>query len=353
MKFIVLVLIGIGLLNTACAVEERIEMKIDEVFEEFSEGNSPGVSAAVRRGEEALYQKCFGLADLETKTEISSQTNFRLASITKQFTSYSILLLENDDKLSLSDKLDRYFPELPEFAENISIKNILQHTSGLLDYEDFVDKNDTLQLKDKDVLEILTKQDTTYFLPGSAHRYSNSGYAILALLVERISGKSFAEFLNVRIFKPLKMKYSVAFEDGISKVEDRAFGYAKNDSGFAFTDQSLTSAVLGDGGIYSSTIDLLKWDDEINRPTLLPREKFDKIFVRGIDSEGEEFDYGFGWRLDPYKNHYRPYHTGSTSGFSNIYMKLPDLDLTIILLINIRDYDAKGYAEKIADIFLK
>ena len=214
-------------------------------------------------------------------------------------------------------------------------------------------KEDTVQLKDTNVLDLLSQQDSLLFEPGKEHRYSNSGYAILALLIERISGKTFAKFLKKRIFIPLKMYNTVAYEKGISKVKNRALGYTKTDSGFTNTDQSLYSAVLGDGGIYSSVVDLLKWDNEIENPTLLPRNKFDQIFVKGRTAAGEEFDYGYGWRLDPYREFKRIYHTGGTSGFTNIYMKIPELDLTVILLINLYDYNAKGYAEKIADLFIK
>ncbi|MCK5087464.1 MAG: beta-lactamase family protein, partial [Melioribacteraceae bacterium] len=195
--------------------------------------------------------------------------------------------------------------------------------------------------------------DSTYFEPGTEHRYSNSGYAVLAMLVEKLSGKTFAQFLEERIFNPLGMNNSVAYENGISEVPNRAFGYAKTDSGFVFADQSLTSAVLGDGGIYSSTIDLIKWNESFENSELLTKDKLSKAFEKCVISNGDTVDYGFGWRLDPYKDHYRPYHTGGTSGFSNIYMKLPEFNLIVFVLINIRDYDAKGYAEKVADLFLE
>ncbi len=300
-----------------------------------------------------IYLKGFGLADIDENIFIEPKTNFRLASITKQFTALSILLLENEGKLSLADKLTKYFPELKQSYANISIKNILQHTSGILDYESLANKQDTIQLRDKDVLKLLSEKDSLYFEPGRIHQYSNSGYALLALLVERLSGVSFADFLNEKIFKTLQMNNTVAYENGISQVTNRAYGYTKVDSGFVDSDQSLYSAVLGDGGIYSSTVDLIKWDKEVNSPTLLPKVKFNQVFIKGKTSVGEEFDYGLGWRLDPYKNYERFYHTGGTSGFSNIYMKLPEHQLTIIVLINIYDYDAKGYAEKVADILIK
>ncbi len=337
----------------SCSSGNNMNERIASIFSQFQNDAIPGASVAVLKNGVVIYQEGFGLADLASKRKIEPSTNFRLASITKQFTSFAVLLLENDGKLNLEESISKYFPELPQYAEKIKIKNILQHTSGFVDYENYIDEKDTRQLKDKDVLKILVDNDSTYFEPGFKHLYSNSGYAILALLVERVSGSSFAEFLTNRIFIPLKMSNSIAYENGISEVPNRAFGYVNTDSGFVFSDQSLSSAVLGDGGIYSSTIDLLNWDKEVDSPTLLPKENFYRVFEKGKNSNGEEFDYGFGWRLDPYKNYYRPYHTGSTSGFSNIYMKIPELNLTIIVLINIRDYDAKGYAEKIADLFIK
>ena len=351
MRLLLILLFGF-LTLTSWNYETSINEKIDDIFKEFKNGDTPGASVAVLKEGEVIYQKGFGFADIDNKVGIEPKTNFRLASITKQFTALSVLLLEQEGKLVLDDAISKYFPELPTYANRIKIKNILQHTSGFLDYENYIDEKDSVQLKDKDVLRILINQDSTYFESGSQHLYSNSGYAILALLIERVSGIGFAEFLTNRIFSPLKMSTSIAYENGISEISNRAFGYVSTDSGFAFSDQSLTSAILGDGGIYSSTIDLIKWDIEVNSPSLLPKEKFNKVFEKGKNSNGEEFDYGFGWRLDPYNNYFRPYHTGGTCGFSNIYMKIPGLNLTIIVLINLRDYDAKGYAEKIADLFI-
>ena len=346
-----LLTIILSLMFFSCSEKPSLENKIDEMFSEFT-NETPGASVLVLQKNKVILQKCYGLADIEKQTLIESKTNFRLASITKQFTAFSILLLENEGKLSLDDSLTKHFSDFRKYANNITIRQILQHTSGLLAYENYMDDTLTIQLKDKDVLDILIKQDSTYFQSGTKHRYSNSGYAILALLVEKLSKKTFAQFLNNRIFTPLNMNNSIAFENGISEVENRAFGYAKTDSGFIFTDQSLTSAILGDGGIYSSTLDLVKWNNEINRPTLLPKTKLDLAFEKLVLPNDEVVNYGFGWRLDPYRNFERPYHTGGTSGFSNIYMKIPKLDLAIIVLINIREYDAKGYAEKIADIII-
>lgn len=345
--FLIVLLMLVG-----CNNKIDMNQKIDYIFSEFND-TTPGASVAVVKDHKVIYQRGFGLADLERKTKIEPKTNFRLASITKQFTALSIMMLEKENKLSFDDTLQKFFPDFPDYASKITIKNILQHTSGLLAYEDHMPDTLTVQLKDKDVVDILRQQDSTYFQPGTEHRYSNSGYAVLAIIIEKVSGKSFAQFLHDRIFAPLKMDNTVAYEKGISTVKNRAYGYTKTDTGFVDSDQSLTSAVLGDGGIYSSTIDLIKWDRSINDATLLKREKLNKAFEKAVLPNGDIVDYGFGWRLDPYRGYERRYHTGGTSGFSNIYMKLPKFNLTVIVLINIYDYDAKGYAEKIADLFIQ
>ncbi|MBK7980875.1 MAG: beta-lactamase family protein [Ignavibacteriae bacterium] len=350
MKIKILLLIII--FNLTAYSQNNMENKIDQIFEEFQNGIVPGASVTVLIKDKLIYQKGIGYADLENQIKIEPKTNFRLASITKQFTALSILLLENEGKISLDDSLTKFFPQFPAYGNKIEVRNILQHTSGFLDYEDFVNE-DSSQVLDKDVLRILMDQDSTYFEPGNEHRYSNSGYAVLAMIIEKLSGKSFAGFVRERIFEPLQMFNSVAFENGISEVPNRAYGYVKVNNNYEFSDQSSTSAVLGDGGIYCSAIDLLKWNKEVENPTLLPKDKFIKSFEKGKNAKGEEFDYGFGWRLDPYKNYKRIYHTGSTCGFSNIYMKIPSDDLTIIVLMNIRDLEAKNYAEKIADLFIE
>lgn len=340
------------LFSLSCSSKDSLDDQIEKIFSEFN-NDTPGASVAVVKHGKVIYQQRFGLADIQSKERIKPETNFRLASITKQFTAFSIMLLEDQNKLSFDDPVEKFFPNFPVNKSETTIKNILQHTSGILAYEDYMSDTLTIQLKDKDVLQILLNQDSVYFSPGTEHRYSNSGYAILALIIEQVSGQTFAEFLSDHIFIPLEMKNSVAFEKGISKVSNRAYGYEKTDSGFIFSDQSLTSAVLGDGGIYSSTIDLIKWDRSIDEATLLPEDILSIAFEKTKLPNGELADYGLGWRLDPYRDYVRHYHTGSTSGFSNIYMKLPEIDLTIILLMNLKDYDAKDYAEKIADLFIQ
>jgi CubicO group peptidase (beta-lactamase class C family) len=336
----------------ACS-PKNIEPDIDRIFAEYDSDDAPGAAVGVYRNSEIIFSKGYGLADLEKNIRIDSLTNFRLASITKQFTAMCILILKEQGKLSLGDKLSDYFPDFPPYADKITIEHLLQHTSGLMAYEDYIVDTVTVQLKDRDVLEIVMAQDSTYFEPGSQHRYSNTGYAVLAMIIEEVSGKTFAGFLKENIFYPVGMSSTVAFEEGISDVPNRAFGYNDTDSGIVFSDQSLTSAVLGDGGIYTSVNDMQKWDESLSSHQLISKELQEKAWTKGKTSDGEVFDYGYGWRLDEYDNRKTRYHTGGTCGFSNVYFRFPDSNISVLVLINMRDKPAKELGQEVADLFLK
>jgi len=329
------------------------ESEIDAIFADYNLEDSPGAAVAVYNDSEIIFSKGYGLANLEDNIRINSATNFRLASITKQFTATCILILSEQGKLSLDDNLSKFFPEFPSYADDITIENLLQHTSGLLAFENYIDDSVTDQLKDKDVLEIVMAQDSTYFEPGSQHRYCNSGYAILAMIIEKISGKSFADFLKENIFNPVGMNNTIAFEEGISEIPNRSYGYNDTDSGMVFSDQSLTSATLGDGGIYTSITDMQKWDLALSQSRLISKELQAKAWSKGKLLNGEIFDYGYGWRLDEYDNRVTRYHTGGTCGFSNVYFRFPESNLSVLILINIRGKPKKELGQKVADLFLK
>ena len=196
------------------------------------------------------------------------------------------------------------------------------------------------------MLAMLSIVDTGMFEPGSAYHYSNSGYAVLAMIIEKLTAQSFPQFLRERIFQPLGMKNTLAFVDGESVVTNRAMGYAVTEEGTALSDQSLYSAVLGDGGIYSSLDDLYRWDQALYTEALLSTES--QALMHTPDRE----NYGFGWRIDHYRGKRRYHHSGSTSGFRNFMQRFPEEKLTVIVLTNRAEPDVKPLAEKIGDLFL-
>jgi CubicO group peptidase (beta-lactamase class C family) len=307
---------------------------LKELFREFSQTGVPGASVIVVREGQILHAENFGLANVEQGTPCTALTNFRLASLTKQFTAMSILILMERRELSLDERLTDFFPEYPACGEKITVRNLLSHTSGLLDYEDLIPVGTTLPLLDADVLRLLLERKETYFPPGSKYRYSNSGYALLALALEVRSGMRFSSFLQKHIFQPLNMQNTVAYERGISQVPYRAYGYSKRGGRFERDDQSLTSSVLGDGGIYSSTTDLAKWDPALYTEDLVSAPSRELAFTGAIQTGRAGTEYGFGWFVGQYQGLKEVWHYGETAGFTTRISRFPQKRFTTLILTN-------------------
>ena len=355
----VLVLLAVG----CCA--QVSPTQIDAVFAPLKFTNVPGAAVLVVHDGQTVFRRGYGVTDLRTMHPIDSGTNFRLASFTKQFTAMCIMLLVHDGKLHYDDHLTDIFPEFPAYGKPITVRNLLNHTSGLPDYEDILEKQypntpdeKIPQILDAGVLKLLEQQSAGKFPPGSKWEYSNSGYAVLAMVVEKVSGKPFGEFLRERIFVPLKMESTLAYQKGKNEVPHRAYGHTKDKGTWRETDQSSTSAVLGDGGIYSSIDDLAKWDRALREHTLLSEAEMQPALTpvhpaaSPPELDGRAVAYGFGWFLDPYRGHARMWHYGETVGFRTAIERFPAEKLTIIVLANRADADAGGLALRIADLYL-
>lgn len=311
-----------------------------------------GAAVLVIDDGEVIFREAYGLADVENNTPVTPQTNFRIASVTKQFTATAVMLLVDKGRISLDDTLDKFFPGFPDYGQSITVRHILNHTSGLPDYEDRIPEGTTLQVHDRDVLKITLDTDEPLFKPGSQYQYSNTGYALLALIVEQASGQPFHEFVRNRIFKPCRMDRSVVFVRGLNEVPGRAFGHKLQDSVWVRNDQSVTSAVLGDGGVYSSIDDLARWVRALHAERLL-RENSYKAMYAPPQIDGKTTGYGFGWRIDTYKGETRYHHTGSTRGFTLCLQRFPDRNAAVIVLIN-NSIDGKmmPVADRVADVVL-
>ena len=293
-------------------------------------GAVPGACVLVLHEGVPVVRQAYGMADLEREIASTSASNYRLASVTKQFTSAAVLMLTEEGVLSLEAPLREWLPSLPEAAGEVTVRHLLTHTSGLIDYEDLIPPGRTAQLHDADVLRLLETEARTYFAPGSAYRYSDGGYALLALIVEIVSGQSFATFLRKRIFVPLGMDGTVAHQQGVSTVSDRAYGYSSVEGRWKRTDQNLTSAVLGDGGVYSSIDDLAKWDAALYDGRLLRPESLRLAFTPAATTDDPATRYGFGWRITGET----VWHSGESIGFRNVIVRWAKRRLTVILLTN-------------------
>ncbi len=340
--------------------------QVDSIFTRLISPNDPGAAVLVIKDDQPIVQRAYGLADLRGDRKIDPSTNFRLASVTKQFTAMAIMLLVHDGKLRYEDKLSGVFPDFPAYGKTIMIRNLLNHTSGLGDYEDIMARPyggnlpaAVPQIKDAEVLALLKQEKSTNFAPGTHWSYSNSGYAVLAMVVEKVSGHSFGQFLRDRIFLPLGMAQTLAYEKGKNEVPNRAYGHTKEAQGWQRTDQSPTSAVLGDGGIYSSLLDLARWDHALTHQTLLGAAEMQPALMpvkvpdeSVIGPDNRPAAYGFGWFLDSYKTNKRMWHYGETVGFRTAIERFPEERLSVAVLCNRSDIAAQDEALRVADLFL-
>jgi CubicO group peptidase (beta-lactamase class C family) len=391
--FLMAVVLALTSLDCSRARSSRTsaEAKIEAVFSGVTTPDAPGLAVLVRQNGQTIFERGYGVTDLRTKARIDSHTNFRLASFTKQFTAMAIMLLVHDGKLRYEDTLTKYFPEFPAYGRHITLRNLLNHTSGLPDYEDLMEAKENSrgrgeaggpsswspekQIQDAQVLELLQKASRGKFAPGTSWSYSNSGYVVLGLVVANVSGKPYREFLDERIFAPLRMNDTMVYQKGKNEVLDRAFGHSSiagtdgPNSRLTETDQSSTSATLGDGGIYSNLEDLAKWDDALRHHTLLSEKEMQIALTPVKLNDGSEphwppepngdnlhpgkaVSYGFGWFLDPYHGCARMWHTGSTMGFRTVIERFLGDNLTIIILSNRTDRDPEKLSLGVADLLV-
>lgn len=376
---------------------EATQGKIDSIFAAagLNARDVPGAAVLVLKHGEVVFKRGYGVAELSSRTKITPATNFRLASVSKQFTAMAVMLLVHDGKLHYEDRLTDIFPDFAEYGRNITIRELLQHTSGLKDYEDLMAPTEhpskpnsgfhptkrkarlagalglpgtptgsnvpveQIQIQDAGVLELLKRETGTKFTPGTKWDYSNSGYVLLGLIVQKVSGKTFPEFLHERIFAPLGMN-AVAYVRGKNQIANRAFGHSLEGGKWKQTDQSPTSATLGDGGIYSSLDDLAKWDRSLRENTLLSAREMQAALTPVKPPEGQPTEpdgspaaYGFGWFLNPYKGNRRMWHYGETMGFRTAIQRFEKDDLTIVVLCNRSDLDPTALALRVADVLLQ
>lgn len=356
-----------------------MERRIDTLMQTYDSLSGPGASVAVLANGRVVFARAYGLANLESQQRASRETNYRLASCTKQLTAAAILLLAERGELSIEDPIAGPLPELPRWAQAVTIRQLLTHTSGIVDYEDVLPPQRATQLRDRDVLALLAAQEGTLFVPGSKYRYSNSGYALLAMIVERRAGIPFADFLAANLFAPLQMHTTTAFEAGRTAIASRAYGYSRRSgstvqegegpspsrhvtqpwpagtSEWVRTDQSLTSAVLGDGGVYSSVDDLARWLVALDEGTLLSPRSLAMAFTPWVTvtTDGRGVQYGFGWRLGTHQGQRASWHTGETIGFRSAIVRLPERRLAVCVLTNRSEGEPERLAWAIADLYLE
>ncbi|MGH9535892.1 MAG: serine hydrolase domain-containing protein [Terriglobales bacterium] len=354
------------------------QAQLRALFQRLTSPDAPGMAVLVRYRGRTVFRHGYGLRDLRSGLPITPRTDFRLASCTKQFTAMAVMLLVRAGKLRYGETLTEIFPHFPAYGAHITLRELLNHTSGLQSYSDWIARKypsqapwDIPQISDAGVLRFEERQGGTEFPPGTEWKYSNGGYCLLGMAIERASGMPYAAFLRRHIFLPLGMNHTLAFVYDGPPVPQRAYGYTLDAGRWMESDQDATSATLGDGGIYSSITDLAKWDRALARHTLLSGARMQAALTPphlpgrpdqpvpiaggGFGSEpgaGRPALYGFGWFLDPWQGHTRMWHSGETVGFRSVIMRFPQAELSVIILANRVDLHLPVLAEQVAALFL-
>lgn len=344
----------------AGASAQTLTDRADALLAKWYEKDGPGMAVLLIRDGHVAYRKGIGLADIDARAPVTPGTQFLLGSVPKQFTAMAILMLKEKGKLQLDDSLAKYCPEFPDYARTITIRHLLNHTSGLPDYEELllgkVDYDKLYQSSKSpraaheytsgEALEALSREQKLRFSPGEKFEYSNSGYVVLAQIVERLSGKRYAEFLRENIFNPLGMRDTLVVDERRQKVPRLATGYGKRNGQWQDITYTPENFIYGEDGIYSTVDDLYQWDQALYTERLVPRSTLEMAFTPGRSNDGKETDtyltgmlkrptsYGFGWFITTLKGNKELEHGGFWSGYRSYIIRVPAQRTTAIVLMN-------------------
>lgn len=343
------------LIVTRLPAQQSPRVQIDSLFKTIYKTDAPGISVAILKDEALVFRNSYGLANLETKSKLNSETSFNIGSITKQFTAFSILQLIAAKKISLDDHISRFFPALNKKVANaITIKELLTHSSGIIDHYELTSTKNMKHAHMNDVLAAIQNADSTYFVPGSQFRYSNTAYCLLGLIIEKISGMSYAEYLKKKIFIPLGMKHSVVWSEK-EQIKNEASGYEFDSTTSSFrksgANENIFFSTEGDGGIYTSMEDYLKWFTALQSGKISPKEMIQlaRCSQFPIDKENHVY-YGYGWFVDETFEPFQVYHSGSNGGFRAYSFSIPGKNFLIVIFSNRDDVDLEKLIKKIYTI---
>lgn len=327
--------------------------KVDALFTDVDKSDSPGYAVAVIQDGKVVHARGYGMADLERDVKITPQSVFDIGSTSKQFTAASILLLEAEGKLSLSDDIRKYLPEMPAYERPVTIAHLIHHTSGIRDYLTLMtlagldDRND---FTDEETVALIARQKALNFLPGDEHLYSNSGYYLLSQIVERASGKSLRRYADEKIFKPLGMTGTHFHDDPTEIVKRRAIGYAPSKNGGYVISMS-NYHVTGDGALYTTVEDLAKWDTNFYDPKVGGQALLDAQHRVGKLTSGKELTYAAGLGVRKHEGLRMVEHGGAWMGYRAQLVRFPEKKLSVVVLSN-GSANPDEKALKIAQLYL-
>ena len=345
--------------NTPSDLNEKSK-QVDTIFASFVTEDSPGGAVIVIQDGKILHKAGYGLADIEEGTPITVQSIFHLGSVGKQFTALAVMMLAEEGKLKYDDPIGEYLPELARFGDDLTIRHLLHHTSGIPDYYDDGELNEKLleaaeMPTNEDVLVLLSEMGEMQFAPGETFSYSNAGYEMLGSLIEQVSGQSYAAFMQERIFDPLGMEHTFSQPNSERLNDpDLVHSYVREGDQIEAYDSDPFDYLVGSGSFYTTVEDMALYDQALYTDKLIKQSTLAEAFEPALLNSGIESRYGFGWELGRNSSERYVAHSGEWLGFSSYYARFPEQRLAVIVLTN-RTYDLPGLSDvafEIVDLYL-
>lgn len=333
------------------------QTQVDAVFAKWDKDNMPGGALAVIQNGTIVYQKGYGMANLEHQIPIVPETVFYIGSVSKQFVAMCMLLLEEQGKLDLDVDIRTYLPEFPDYGYAITSRNLIHHTSGIRDnltLWELIGRSHLDEIPESEIYELILRQEKLNFEPGTEYRYSNSCYFMMSLIIERITGQSLREYADEHIFSKLGMNNSFFGDDNRRIISKRASGYHEKEEG-GIENMIMRFDLVGSGGLYSNVQDLFLWDQNFYNNKLGSRGQalIDDMLTNGRYKDGSEVDYAFALVNDEYRGLKTVSHSGALGGYRAHFLQFPDQQFSVIILSNVTTFAPGDKAYAVADILLK
>ncbi len=348
-------LLCIGSTDVAGQWQEDWSHRIDGLFNEWNRPNHPGGAVAIMIGDEVVYDQAFGLASLEYLVPNTTSTLFNVASVSKQFTAMGILLLEAQGKLSLDDPIKKHLPDLPAFGEEVTIRHMLHHTSGMRSLHAMLEmagwRGDDART-DEDLYRFILRQKDLNFTPGAEYLYCNTGYILMAEIIERITGQDFATWTREHIFRPLGMHQTYVEDQYNRVVRQNATSYYHEGEG-QFARAVEYWGYVGSGNVHSSTGDLLRWLRNFKQTEADWSPLFQRLQTRGVLNGGDTISYAFGVTVNTFGGHKQIQHGGSIGGYRSVAATFPELDLSVVILANFSSASVGAKLNGILDVLVE
>ena len=346
--------------STSAQAYPRTELTthVDELFAEWDGEISPGAVVGIFMDGRIIYSKGYGVANLDYDIPITPQSVLRIGSISKQFIAMCIAILTEQGKLSFDDDIRTYLPEMPDYGNQITIRHLLHHTSGIREYLALVNligrpEGSVFGYTTRELVELLSRQQKLNFEPGSQFSYTNSGYFLLAEIVTRVSGMKASTFAQENIFEPLGMTQTRFYDDPNAIIRNQAFGYSpKRDGGYRL--DILRSDVIGDLGVITTVEDFLHWDNNFyeNKLGAGTKNLITVMSTRGRTSSGENLSYALGLEFDSYRGLKTMGHGGSAVGYVAEFLQFPEQRFSVVILSNLSSFRPGRIARQVADLYL-